>query len=117
MGVIGIIFEARPNVTSDAAALCLKAGSAVILRGGKEAINSNLAVSEIMRNAVESVGFQRIVSHLLRIHQDRAQQSLCSYPIILMCLFPVAAQDLFVPLSKTQSTCNRNRCRQLPYLC
>ena len=43
-----------------------------------------------------------IVSHLLRIHQDRAQQSLCSYPIILMCLFPVAAQDLFVPLSKTQ---------------
>ena len=59
MGVIGIIFEARPNVTSDAAALCLKAGSAVILRGGKEAINSNLAISEIMRDAVESVGFPR----------------------------------------------------------
>lgn len=45
MGVIGIIYEARPNVTSDAAALCLKAGSAVILRGGKEAIESNRAVA------------------------------------------------------------------------
>lgn len=59
MGVIGIIFEARPNVTSDAAALCLKAGSAVILRGGKEAINSNKAISEIMRDAIESTGLPR----------------------------------------------------------
>ncbi len=57
MGVIGIIYEARPNVTSDAAALCLKAGSAVILRGGKEAINSNKAIAEVMRNAIEQAGF------------------------------------------------------------
>lgn len=57
MGVIGIIYESRPNVTSDAAALCLKAGSAVILRGGKEAINSNKAIAEIMRNAIEQTGF------------------------------------------------------------
>lgn len=57
MGVIGIIYEARPNVTSDAAALCLKAGSAVILRGGKEAINSNKAIAEVMRNAIEQEGF------------------------------------------------------------
>lgn len=57
MGVIGIIYEARPNVTSDAAALCLKAGSAVILRGGKEAINSNKAIADIMRNAIEQAGF------------------------------------------------------------
>lgn len=57
MGVIGIIYESRPNVTSDAAALCLKAGSAVILRGGKEAINSNKAIAEIMRNAIEQIGF------------------------------------------------------------
>lgn len=57
MGVIGIIYEARPNVTSDAAALCLKAGSAVILRGGKEAINSNTAIMKIMREAVKSAGF------------------------------------------------------------
>ncbi|MDO4830843.1 MAG: glutamate-5-semialdehyde dehydrogenase [Clostridia bacterium] len=59
MGVIGIIFEARPNVTSDAAALCLKAGSAVILRGGKEAINSNTAISNIMCDAIEKVGLPR----------------------------------------------------------
>ncbi len=72
MGVIGIIFEARPNVTSDAAALCLKAGSAVILRGGKEAINSNLAISEIMRNALESVGFPRDCVALVK---DTSRQS------------------------------------------
>ena len=72
MGVIGIIYEARPNVTSDAAALCLKAGSAVILRGGKEAINSNKAVAEIMRNAVESVGFPRDCIALI---EDTSRQS------------------------------------------
>ena len=59
MGVIGIIYEARPNVTSDAAALCLKAGSAVILRGGKEAINSNKAIAEVMRDALEQAGLPR----------------------------------------------------------
>ena len=72
MGVIGIIYEARPNVTSDAAALCLKAGSAVILRGGKEAINSNKAVAELMRNAVESVGFPRDCIALI---EDTSRQS------------------------------------------
>lgn len=59
MGVIGIIYEARPNVTSDAAALCLKAGSAVILRGGKEAVNSNTAIAKVMREALESAGLPR----------------------------------------------------------
>jgi glutamate-5-semialdehyde dehydrogenase len=56
LGVIGIIYEARPNVTSDAAALCLKAGNAVILRGGKEAIHSNLAVAGVMRTALREAG-------------------------------------------------------------
>lgn len=60
LGVIGIIYEARPNVTSDAAALCLKAGNAVILRGGKEAINSNKAVANLMRAAVEKRDFPQI---------------------------------------------------------
>lgn len=59
LGVIGIIFEARPNVAADAAALCLKAGNAVILRGGKEAIHSNHACVELMRTAVESAGLPR----------------------------------------------------------
>ena len=56
MGVIGIIFESRPNVTSDAAAICLKAGSAVILRGGKEAIHSNKAIVDTMKNALAAQG-------------------------------------------------------------
>ena len=56
LGGIGIIYESRPNVTVDAAALCLKAGNAVILKGGKEAINSNICLGSIMRKAVESAG-------------------------------------------------------------
>ena len=56
LGVIAIIYEARPNVTVDAAVLCLKSGNAVILKGGKEAINSNLCLGGIMRDALESVG-------------------------------------------------------------
>ncbi|MEG1004651.1 glutamate-5-semialdehyde dehydrogenase [Clostridium sp.] len=53
MGVIGIIYEARPNVTCDAAGLCLKTGNAVILRGGKEAINSNIAIIETLREGLK----------------------------------------------------------------
>lgn len=56
LGVIGVIYEARPNVTADAAALCIKSGNAVILRGGKEAINSNLAIAGVMREAVKKAG-------------------------------------------------------------
>lgn len=56
MGVIGIIYESRPNVTSDAGALCLKAGSASILRGGKEAYNSNKIICAVMGDALQSAG-------------------------------------------------------------
>ena len=56
LGVIGIIFESRPNVTVDAAALCLKTGNVVILKGGKEAINSNICLGKIMREAVQEAG-------------------------------------------------------------
>ncbi len=56
IGVIAVIFEARPNVTADAAAICLKAGNSVILKGGKEAINSNKAIAAVMRNALADVG-------------------------------------------------------------
>ncbi|MGN1005261.1 MAG: glutamate-5-semialdehyde dehydrogenase, partial [Aristaeellaceae bacterium] len=55
-GVIGIIYEARPNVTADAAALCFKSGNACILRGGSEAIRSNLAIANAMRSGLEAVG-------------------------------------------------------------
>ena len=56
LGVIGIIYESRPNVTADAAALCLKAGNAVILRVGSEAINSNLAIADILQKVMVEMG-------------------------------------------------------------
>ena len=56
LGVIGIIYEARPNVTSDAAALCLKSGNVTILRGGKEAINSNIAIVNALREGIKLSG-------------------------------------------------------------
>lgn len=79
MGVIGIIFEARPNVTSDAAALCLMAGNAVILRGGKEAIYSNTVISEVMREAIETVG---LPADCIQLVKDTTRQS----SVELMCL-------------------------------
>ena len=72
MGVIGIIFEARPNVTSDAAALCLMAGSAVILRGGKEAFHSNMAVTSVLPAALERAGLPRTAVQLV---QDTSRES------------------------------------------
>ncbi len=56
LGVVGIIYEARPNVTADAAAICLKSGNAVLLRGGKEAIHSNTAIVECMQKAIKTEG-------------------------------------------------------------
>ena len=72
MGVIGIIFEARPNVTSDAAAICLKAGSAVILRGGKEAIHSNKAIVDTMKKALLS---QELDENLICFVEDTTRES------------------------------------------
>ena len=72
LGVIGIIYEARPNVTSDAAAIALKAGSAVILRGGKEAFNSNLETTEIMRGALLKAG---LPADAIQLVTDTTRQS------------------------------------------
>lgn len=66
LGVVGIIYEARPNVTADAAALCLKAGNAVILRGGKEAIRSNCAILDVMAAAAEKAGLPKGSLQLVR---------------------------------------------------
>lgn len=65
MGVIGIIYEARPNVTADAAALCLKAGNATLLRGGKEAIRSNLAIVRALRDGLAAAGLPQDAVQLL----------------------------------------------------
>lgn len=72
IGVIGIIFEARPNVTSDAASLCLKSGNAVILRGGKEAINSNKCIADIMRSALEKSALDK---NCIQLIEDTTRQS------------------------------------------
>ena len=72
LGVIGIIYEARPNVTADSAVLCLKSGNAVILRGGKEAINSNKAVAAVMRKAIEIAG---LPADSVQLIEDTTRQS------------------------------------------
>ena len=72
IGVIAVIFEARPNVTSDAAALCLKSGNTVILRGGKEAINSNKTIAKVMRRAVKEAGMPEDVIQLV---EDTSRES------------------------------------------
>lgn len=72
LGVIAVIYEARPNVTADAAALCLKAGNAVILRGGKEAFHSNKAIAETMRNAAEKAGLDK---NCIQLVEDTSRES------------------------------------------
>ncbi len=88
LGVIGIIFESRPNVTADAAVLCLKSGNAVILRGGKEAINSNIAISEIMRDAVENAGFPRDVIQLVHDTSRQSSKDMMTMKQYIDCLIP-----------------------------
>ena len=72
MGVIGIIFEARPNVTADAFGLCLKAGSAVILRGGKEAFETNGAVVQVFRRALTELG---LPADIVQIVPDTSRET------------------------------------------
>ncbi len=72
MGVIGIIYEARPNVTSDAFGLCLKAGSATILRGGKEAINSNKAIIQVLKEAIRKNG---VDENIVQLVEDTSRES------------------------------------------
>ena len=72
LGVIAMVYEARPNVTIDAAALCIRSGNAVVLRGGKEAINSNIALVGIMRGALESYG----ASDAVNLVTDTSRESV-----------------------------------------
>ena len=66
LGVVGIIYESRPNVTIDSAALCIKSGNCAVLRGGKESINSNIVLSEIISDALESTGFSKDSIYLIK---------------------------------------------------
>ena len=76
IGVIGIIYESRPNVTVDAACLCLKSSNAVILRGGKEAINSNIALVEVMRKALL---LSRIPQDSIQILNDTSRETATEF--------------------------------------
>jgi glutamate-5-semialdehyde dehydrogenase len=87
LGVVGIIYEARPNVTVDAAALCLKSGNAVLLRGGQEALASNQALVGVMRDALELAGLPRdCVSLVADASRDsaRALMDLTGYLDVLI---------------------------------
>lgn len=94
LGVIGIIFEARPNVTVDAAALCLKSGNAVILRGGKEAINSNTALADIMREALAKAGFPHDVIQLVGDTSRQSSNDMMHMNEYLDCLIPRGGKGL-----------------------
>ncbi len=72
LGVIGIIYESRPNVTVDAAALCLKAGNAVILRGGSEALHSNQVLAQIISQALDETGISEKVGQVIPMRDRKA---------------------------------------------
>lgn len=94
IGVIGIIYEARPNVTADAAVLCLKSSNAVILRGGKEAINSNMAIAGVMRAALKSCGFDENCIQLVTDTSRESANEMMKMKGYLDCLIPRGGKGL-----------------------
>ena len=109
LGVIGIIFESRPNVTVDAATLCMKAGNCVILRGGKEAFSSNVCLTEIMRDAVQSAGLPADIIQLVPDTTRESSNQLMKLSEYLDVLIPrggaglinAVAENATVPVIKT----------------
>lgn len=94
IGVIGIIYEARPNVTADAAVLCLKSSNAVILRGGKEAINSNIAIASVLRSAIKEVGFDENCIQLVTDTSRESANAMMKLDGYLDCLIPRGGKNL-----------------------
>lgn len=88
LGVIGIIYESRPNVTADAAALCFKSGNAVILRGGKEALESNQAILASLQAALESVGLPKETIQLITDPSRELASEFMRMNEYLDCLIP-----------------------------
>ena len=106
LGVIGIIYESRPNVTVDAAVLCLKAGSACILRGGKEAIHSNQILTGILRDALEEVKLPRDCIALVQDVSRQSAEELTKYLDVLIPrggrgLIRAVAEQAKVPVIRT----------------
>ena len=94
IGVIAVIYEARPNVTADSAALCLKSGNAVILRGGKEAISSNIAIAKAMRSALETAGLPADSIQLIEDTTHESANALMHLNQYVDVLIPRGSQRL-----------------------
>ncbi|MGH8481881.1 MAG: glutamate-5-semialdehyde dehydrogenase [Nevskiaceae bacterium] len=94
LGVIGIIYESRPNVTADAAALCLKSGNACILRGGSEALNSNLAIANCMDKALKDAGLPTDAVQVLDTTDRKAVLELLTMPQYLDVVIPRGGNSL-----------------------
>ena len=94
LGVVGIIYEARPNVTVYSAALCLKTGNAVVLRGGKEAINTNKALVAIIKDALEACGFDRNTVGLIESTDRESANALMSMRGLVDVLIPRGGKGL-----------------------
>jgi glutamate-5-semialdehyde dehydrogenase len=94
LGVIGIIYESRPNVTSDAAGLCLKAGNAVILRGGSEAIHSNLAIAAILQNVGKKHGIPPAAIQVIPTISRRAVEEMLQLEEYIDLIIPRGGEDL-----------------------
>ena len=94
LGVVAMIYEARPNVTVDAAAMCVKAGNSVVLRGGKEAINTNKALVKIMKKALESVGVSPDVIGLVENTERESANILMTLREYIDVLIPRGGKGL-----------------------
>lgn len=100
MGVIGIIYEARPNVTSDAAALCLKTGNAVILKGGSDAINSNKAIVKVLIEAVKEAGLPEFSIQLIEDTSREATNEMMKLNEYIDVLIPRGGAGLIQAVVK-----------------
>ena len=103
LGVIAIIFEARPNVTVDAAALCLKSGNVCILRGGKEAIRSNRTVTALMREALQSAGLPEDCVSLVQDTSHETANELMHLDTCVDVLIPRGGAGLIRTVAKEAS--------------
>lgn len=94
IGVIGIIYESRPNVTADAAALCLKAGNACVLRGGSEAINSNLQIARLIDSSITGAGAPEGAVQIIETTDRAAARELMKMKPYIDCLIPRGGKEL-----------------------
>jgi len=94
LGVIGMIYESRPNVTSDAAGLCLKAGNAVILRGGSEAIHSNLAIAEVLQAVGQRHGIPAGAIQVIPTTSRQAVEEMLQLEEYIDVIIPRGGEDL-----------------------